>query len=83
MDSKYKIVGNWAIFDGMIWPMVNDIEWKLRHAPETLTVAEEMHVASIVGAYTQLVYGMTQKDRNARCEELKAAQKLFDRGVTP
>jgi hypothetical protein len=60
----------------MIWPSYNravsEIEWKLRHAPESMTKGEKLAAASVIAAYMQMI-GDTQRKRNAVCKALREA----------
>jgi hypothetical protein len=48
--------------DGSVWPRTGDgpehgdsLEWVLRYAPERLTRGDQLHLASIVAAYRELL----------------------------
>lgn len=59
MVDRIKIVGLSAVFDGMTWPRADNatgnLEWRLRHAPESITPANYCSLASIIAAYRELV----------------------------
>jgi len=56
--------------DGSVWPRTGDVpndddvslEWILRYAPERLTRGDQLHLASIVAAYRELL-GCTERRR--------------------
>lgn len=60
----------------MTWPSYNEavseVEWKLRHAPESMTRSDQLTAASVIAAYMQMI-GDTQKKRNAVCKSLREA----------
>jgi len=69
--------------EGSTWPrpaLESDesvgVEWKLRHAPDTLTRADQLLAASVMSAYGYMIIDMTQKRRNAVCREIR--QQLED-----
>lgn len=49
--------------DGSVWPRTGDhpdpdeigLEWRLRYAPESITRGDQLHLASIVSAYRELI----------------------------
>lgn len=74
-----KRVGDYAYFDGMSWPGHWDIgehEWRLRHAPETITRSDHMQAASVMAAYRELIVCPETKRRQVVKELRKLAPKL-------
>lgn len=61
--------------DEMTWPSYDqgELEWQLRYGTEQQVIAARMRLASIVGAYRELL-GMTQKRRNAICRAVREAR---------
>jgi hypothetical protein len=49
---------------------MNDIEWRLRYAQDTLKKEDLLHVAHMLSYFDALIW-MTQKARNKQIEELK------------
>lgn len=68
-----------AHFGQMAWPRANDvndeIQWKLRYQPETLTKSEQLIAASIITAYFSLIY-KSQKNRNYVAGVLKKIERI-------
>ena len=50
---------------------INDVEWSLRYAPDTLTREDHLLAASIIAAYKELVIFKTNKERNYVCSAIK------------
>lgn len=74
-----KVVKGWAFFDEMSWPVASapeaiDAEWKLRHAPETVTRADQLRAASIMSAYRELI-GKPERARAKVIRALRTAAK--------
>lgn len=73
-------VGNYVVLDHgnkdtTCWPSPmpdNDLEWRCRYAPETITEQDKLHIASILSAYEYMITTMTQKQRNSICSRIKA-----------
>ena len=65
--------------DGSVWPRTGDpadpdevgLEWRLRHAPESITRGDQLHLASIVSAYRELLR-CTEKRRREVVRGMKA-----------
>lgn len=58
--------------DESIFPVeTEDLEWRLRHAPESITREDQLFLASICSAYRYLVHETTQKRRNAVIRQLR------------
>jgi hypothetical protein len=63
-EPRWKQLG-----DGSVWPRTGDmangdsLEWVLRYAPERITRGDQLHLASIVSAYREL---LTCTDRRRR-----------------
>lgn len=78
MKSRLIGTGEYIVIEEeMTWPnpaceRIEDIEWRMRHAHETITKAELMYISSFVAAYRDLICFKTQKDRNAVCAAIKA-----------
>ena len=72
-----------AIFDGMTWPTAGkangELEWRLRHAPETLLAEDLMSAASVLAAYQELVCCPETK-RRAVVRRLREAAKMEAKG---
>ena len=71
------------MFDGMTWPLPdNDLEWRLRYAPDSMTRQDEMHLASMNSAYRELIVCSREKRekivRELRKEIQSALQKVND-----
>lgn len=47
------------------------VEWKLCHAPGTLTREDQMYAASVLSAYAYLVLEMTARDRQSVVSEIR------------
>ena len=66
----------YTIFDEMSWPFPqceqDGLQWRLRYAPETITRSDKLTIASIMCAYSALIF-KTQKDRNYICNKIKQA----------
>ena len=67
------------LLDGSVWPRTGDpadpdevgLEWRLRHAPESITRVDQLHLASIVSAYRELLR-CTEKRRREVVRGMKA-----------
>jgi len=63
-EPRWKQLG-----DGSVWPRPGDmpdgdgLEWALRYAPERLTRGDQLHLASIVAAYRELLSCTDQRRR--------------------
>lgn len=61
--------------DGMVWPDPRDpreLEWRLRYAPDSITRADQLALASIVHAYGYLVY-LDARTRQKRVMQVREA----------
>lgn len=60
----------------MCWPAVGEevahTGWRLRYAPETITLGDRLWLASLVDAWIQMICDPAKK-RNAVCREIKEA----------
>lgn len=79
MSDEKMIVGNkFAHFDGMVWPLPavreDDVSWKLRYMPQTLTRADELYCASIIEAYSQMIFDPIKK-RQGVIKKIRKALK--------
>ena len=61
--------------DGASWPRIggvmDDLEWRLRHASQTVSISDQMAAASIISAFRHLVKELSQKERNRVCVALQ------------
>lgn len=61
----------------MHWPRAGnrcgDIEWKMRHAPDSLTSSDLLVAASILAAYRELIF-CTREKRQAVVAALRAVE---------
>lgn len=79
--AKYKgvIIGERGLYtrvgDEMTWPSFNlgDLEYRLRHSPESIKRGEELFLASVLAAYRTLIL-QTQSERNEICKALREAK---------
>jgi hypothetical protein len=48
-----------AHFDGMAWPMqgdrLNELQWRMRYSPESLSRSDMLLAASVLCAYSDLI----------------------------
>lgn len=59
------------VFGGMTWPLPDDdLEWRLRYAPDSLTRQDEMYLASLNSAYREL-FTCNREKRERIVRELK------------
>jgi hypothetical protein len=54
---------------------VNDIEWKMRYSPTSISKGEMLIAASVLSAYRELVVHKTHRDRNLVCSAINAANR--------
>lgn len=68
------------IFDGMTWPLVDaPLVWRLRYAPESVGNKDKMYLASVVGAYEELINcGREKRERVTKELRLVARAALAD-----
>ena len=68
-----------AIFDGMTWPTAGEacgnLEWRLRHDPKSITLADLVSAASVLAAYRELVVCPDSK-RRAIVRRLREARAM-------
>lgn len=60
---------------GMAYPdprYVDDLQWRLRYASQSITRNDQLVLASVASAYVELLC-MTQRHRNRRTSQIKAA----------
>jgi hypothetical protein len=60
-------VKNYASFDEMTWPGhwdADEVEYRLRHAPELATREDLMHAATVMAAYRELINCTAEKRRH-------------------
>lgn len=61
---------------GMTWPApgerLSDIEWNLRYSPSSLSRADQLVLASVVAAYTQMI-GDPVRKREKVVADIRAA----------
>lgn len=65
----------------MVWPnpssdRLSNIEWRMRHAQDSLSVGDLMLAASVIDAYKELVLRKPQNNRNAVCSAITNATKV-------
>ncbi|MBD8056663.1 hypothetical protein ICV35_23725 [Rhodococcus ruber] len=70
------------ISDDSVWPLPDmetfdgdSIEWKLRHAPESITREDQLRAASIISAYGFLVLESGSFKRDLVCREIRTAMR--------
>jgi hypothetical protein len=59
----------------MCWPDPTDpreLEWRLRYAPDSITRADQMALASLVSAYAYLI-SLDSKTRQRRVMQIRSA----------
>lgn len=67
-------------FDGMCWPIPDEhtghesVEGRLRYSPETLSRQDMLYAASVIRAYSSLIY-QTISDRNVAVDQIRKAAK--------
>lgn len=60
-------------FSTMTWPLPDpDIQWRLRYAQASITTGDMFYLASVLGAYEQMINDSREK-RETVCRELRAA----------
>ena len=65
----------YVAFEGMTWPTAEEeTEWRLRHAPESVTREDQLYAASIISAYRQMIWD-PQTKRTRVIRELRAASR--------
>jgi hypothetical protein len=57
---------------------VNNIEWKMRYSPASISKGEMLMAASVLSAYRELVVHKTQRDRNLVCSVINAANIKYE-----
>ena len=72
-DSGYVQVDNQMTFPNPHNEKVNNIEWKMRYAPEKISRGEMLVAASVFSAYRELVVHKNQRDRNQVCSAINNA----------
>ncbi len=73
-DSGYVRVDNQMTFPNPHDEKVNNIEWKMRYAPESISRGEMLIAASVFSAYRELVVHKTHWDRNQVCSAINRAK---------
>lgn len=72
-------------FNGMRWPApcdrLGDLEWRLRHFPDSITGSDRMVAASVIQAYQYLI-GLPVRDRDAVIRELRKGPGIV-RDISP
>lgn len=71
--------------DGSVWPRTGDsadpdecgLEWRLRYAPESITRVDQLHLASIVSAYRELL-SCTEKRRRVVVRGMRSTVNGLD-----
>lgn len=71
--SGYVWVDNQMTFPNPHDEKVNNIEWKMRYAPETITRGEMLIAASVLSSYRELIVHKNQHDRNQVCSAINRA----------
>lgn len=71
-QGTYVKVGNDMAFPNPEAERLSDIEWRFRHARESVTADDLLTAASVMSAYKELVLHKTQKDRNAVCSAIQS-----------
>jgi hypothetical protein len=68
------ITDDWiALNDGtsICAPLNDNIAWRLRYQQESISATDKLLLAAIFDSYHNLIFGCTQKQRNAVSEEIK------------
>ncbi len=72
-------------FRDMIWPApgesMRQIEWRLRYAPDSITIEDKLQIASVLSAYRDLVF-LPQRTRNDYVMELRQGPNIPSRHAT-
>jgi len=74
--------------DGSVWPRTGDsedpgevgLEWRVRYAPESITRGDQLHLASIVSAYRELLR-CTEKRRRVVVRGMRSTENGSDENV--
>lgn len=93
VKGRAKILGDqgqYAKVEDMSFPnphsaKMSDLDWRLRHAPESISRGDQVYMASIISAYREIVLFKTAKDRQHVCSAIKwtgstAEHKLLSDG---
>lgn len=69
-------MNNKKLPDGTLFPdNTNDIEWRLRYAPDTINREDQLNLASICSAYRYITKEATQERVKYVCRHIKESDK--------
>lgn len=74
-QGTYVKVGDDMTFPSPGSERLSDIEWRFRHARESVTTEDLLTAASVMSAYKELVLNKAQRDRNAVCSAIQSVAK--------
>lgn len=73
-------------FQGMTWPapgeFMSNLSWRLRYAPESITFAEKLQLASVLDAYRELIF-LPRRQHSQYTSELRQGPNLFPPKASP
>lgn len=73
-NGTYVKVGTDMTFPNPSSDRLEDIEWRMRHAKQSVTDGDLVLAASVMAAYREIVLNKTVKNRNAVCSAIKLAE---------
>jgi len=71
-QGTYVKVDKEMVFPNPSSEKLSDIEWRFRHARESVTDSDLLIAASVMGAYKEMVLHKTQTERNKVCGSIKS-----------
>lgn len=71
--GAYIKVGVDMTFPNPSCERIADIEWRMRHAKESMTDGVLVTAASVMAAYREIILHKASGDRNAVCSAIKKA----------
>lgn len=74
-NGAFIKVGTDMTFPNPSSDRIADIEWRMRHAKESITEGDLVLAASVLSAYKEIVMHKTVKSRNEVCTAIKRASK--------